>query len=287
MLGYPDVRRALDIRPRYITHVDESVFERLDDAWASGDYTREFATAWSNGVAFARSPRGLRGRPPGILEWKGHHRPASKSLETIPADLRVDHVYLISCKYGSRILHNASPSALFDHHLAPSGPGGARDWFDEVAREEFEEVWRPLFDRLGFAPSTRPSNASAAERALIGAALAEGPPLTTMPGYRAFVERVSHESAARWRTRLTTRRAASELYWRLVRMQAAPYFVLGARHNGSPLRYRIDTPWDFQRRFVVDAVKVRAGTRGQPSVDWHAEIREHATGLVRTVAGHV
>src|SRR6478609_9540662 len=89
MLGYQDVRRALEVRPRHITHVDEPVFDRLDAALASGAFGSEFTTAWDNGSAFARSELGLRGRPPWTLEWKGHHKPASKTIETIPADLRI------------------------------------------------------------------------------------------------------------------------------------------------------------------------------------------------------
>ena len=103
MLGYQDLARALEVRPRHITHVTEDTFDRLDEAKSSGLHDRAFEIAWSNGAAFARSPLGLRGRPPWTLEWKGHHKPASKSIETIPADLRIDHVYLISCKYGSPI----------------------------------------------------------------------------------------------------------------------------------------------------------------------------------------
>ena len=93
MLGYQDVQRALEVRPRHITHVDELVFNRLDAAWASGKFDSEFATAWDNGSAFARSSLGFRGRPPWTLEWKGHHKPASKTIETIPADLRIDGVF--------------------------------------------------------------------------------------------------------------------------------------------------------------------------------------------------
>src|SRR4051794_38120028 len=53
MLGYQDLPRALEVRPRHITHVDEPVFERLDQAWASGAYASDFAIAWENGYAFA------------------------------------------------------------------------------------------------------------------------------------------------------------------------------------------------------------------------------------------
>lgn len=287
MLGYQDVQRALEVRPRHITHVDESVFENLDAAWTSGRYIAEFTTAWDNGAAFARSSLGLRGRPPWTLEWKGHHKPASKAIETIPADLRVDHVYLISCKYRSRILHNAGPVALFDHHLAPRGPVGRADWFEQIAPDAFRAVWQPVFDRIGLPLSTTPSSTTQHERQRIKQALAAEPLITTSPEYEAFVDEVSKRSAARWQARLNSKAVRSEMYWRLLRMQAAPYYVLGARHDGSPLRYRIDTPWDFRQRYSVDAIEVTPGTRRQPSVDWRAELIEHPTLDTHTTTGHV
>lgn len=287
MLGYQDVQRALEVRPRHIAHVDEPVFAGLDTAWASGDYAVEFATAWDNGAAFARSPLGLRGRPPWSLEWKGHQKPASKMIETIPADLRVDHVYLISCKYGSRILHNAGPIALFDHHLAPIGPVSRVDWFELVAPDAFRSVWEPVFSSVGMATTTTPSSTTQHERQLIKQALDARPIVTTSPEYQAFVAEVSIASAQRWRVRLTTGAARHELYWRLLRMQAAPYFVLGSRHDGSPMRYRIGTPWDFQRRYSVRDLAISAGSRGQPWVDWRATVDDRHQSTTCEVVGHV
>ena len=288
MLGYQDVQRALEVRPRHIAHVDEAVFDTLESAHASGRYEREFATAWDNGVAFARSSLGLRGRPPWTLEWKGHHKPASKSIETIPADLRVDHVYLISCKYGSRILHNAGPVALFDNLLATSGPVARSDWFEVVAPDEFRAVWRPVFDRLGLPEAVSPSQTTQGQRDRVKAFLVAQPLDTGADAYVDFVRAVSSVTARRWQSRLGSRVARHEMYWRLLRMQSAPYFVLGARHDGTPLRYRVSTPWDFQRRFSVEALRVSPGERGQPSVDWSVDVVDtDEPGRVHTVAGHV
>lgn len=287
MLGYQDVQRALEVRPRHITHVDEAVFERLDAAWCSGRHQTDFDVAWDNGAAFARSPLGLRGRPPWSLEWKGHHRPASKAIETIPADLRVDHVYLISCKYRSRILHNAGPVALFEHQLAPSGPVGRVDWFEHVAGDAFRSVWAPVHARAGLAVTAPPSSLSAADRERVKLALSESPLDTDGAAYQEFVSVTSEQSAARWKARLSTKQASSELYWRLMRMQAAPYFVLGARHDNTVLRYRVDTPWDFNRRYRLQQFEVTAGTRGQPSVDWRAVVADAVAATETVVHGHV
>lgn len=287
MLGYQDVQRALEVRPRHITHVDEPVFNRLDTAWASGRFGSEFSTAWDNGSAFARSSLGLRGRPPWTLEWKGHHKPASKAIETIPADLRIDGVYLISCKYGSRILHNAGPVALFDHHLAPSGPVVRANWFELVAPDAFRAVWQPVFAGVGLPSTATPSTTSKEDRKLIKQALDLSPVVTTSSEYRSFVEAVSQRTALRWRLRLNSCAAKRELYWRLLRMQASPYFVLGARHDGSTLRYRIDTPWDFHRRYGISAVDLAPGSRGQPSVNWSITVTDRVTGIDAVVTGHV
>lgn len=287
MLGYQSVERALEVRPRHITHVDEAVFERLEAAWASGRYAGDFATAWDNGSAFARSPLGLRGRPPWTLEWKGHHKPASKAIETIPADLRVDHVYLVSCKYGSRILHNAGPTALFDHRLAAAGPVARSDWFETVASEAFRGVWQPVFDQLGLPLTATPSTTTNDQREQLKLALADDPIDTSSAAYIEFVAETSVRTAERWRARLGGATGRSELYWRMLRMQAAPYFVLGARHDGSPLRYRIDAPWDFQRRYQVRSFDITAGRRGQPSVDWTAQVVDRESATVVAVSGHV
>jgi hypothetical protein len=121
MLGFPDIDHALAVRPRVVRNVTEAHFDRLEAARTSGQLAEEFDLAWTNGLTFALSRDGLRGRPPWLLEWKGPHRPPG--YEQVPADLRVDHVYLISCKYGSNILWNTSPANLFDRSLSERGSG--------------------------------------------------------------------------------------------------------------------------------------------------------------------
>lgn len=287
MLGYQDLQRALEVRPRHITHVDEPVFERLEAAWNAGAYASDFAIAWDNGAAFARSDLGLRGRPPWSLEWKGHHRPASKAIETIPADLRVDHVYLVSCKYRSRILHNSGPLALFEHLLAPSGPVSRLDWFEHIAADAFRAVWQPVLQRAGLPPTVTPGTTTGTQRERLKQALLEHPLDTTTPEYQSFVAATSENSARYWSARLTTAQLRNEMYWRLLRMQAAPYYVLGARHDSTPLRYRVDTPWDFNRRYTLRHFEVTPGRRGQPSVDWHAVVGDDRGALDHDVTGHV
>lgn len=286
MLGYQDLARALEVRPRHIRHVTEATFDRLDAAKASGLHDRDFEIAWSNGAAFARSPLGLRGRPPWTLEWKGHHKPASKSIETNPADLRIDHVYLISCKYNSRILHNSGPVPLFEHGLHTPGPIQRSNWFETVCPDAFRAVWRPVFVAAGLPDGVTPSSATTAQRAVVDELLDDSPLDTGTVGYTQFVTKASESTAARWRATTSTPRARQELLWRLLRMQAAPYFVLGARQDRTPMRYRVGTPWDFAQKYKLESLTITAGRRGQPSVDWTFEVSDLA-GARSTVHGHV
>jgi hypothetical protein len=112
-------------------------------------YDPEFHAAWANGGAFLAAQDGLRGRLPKVVEWKGTGR--APGDEVAPIDLRVDHVYLVSCKYLSNILFNVSPAHVFDYLLiagqsrASRGarqvlPGGG-DWFAEVAPAEYQELY--------------------------------------------------------------------------------------------------------------------------------------------------
>ncbi len=286
MLGYQDLDRALEVRPRHITHVDEPVFDRLQAARDGGRHEVDFELAWSNGAAFARSALGLRGRPPWSIEWKGHHKPASKSIETIPADLRVDHVFLISCKYRSKILHNAGPAQLFDHCLSPAGPVERHNWFELVSPDAFWSVWGPVYDRAGLPADVTPSTATMDQRAVVKEVLATDPIDTSSLIYLGFIDEASRRSAERWRANVHGAAERTELFWRLLRMQAAPYFVLGARTDNTPIRYRIGTPWDFAQSYSVESFDVTAGGRGQPSVDWRFEVR-HRSGSRHTVSGHV
>ncbi len=286
MLGYQSINRALEVRPRHISHVTDDVFDRLEAARAERTHDPEFEAAWQNGLAFARSERGLRGRPPWSLEWKGHQKPASRSIETIPADLRIDHVYLISCKYRSRILHNARPATLFEHCLAPTGPAHRHDWFEHVSPDAFEQIWGPIHGAAGISASTPPSGTSKAQRQAIKTYLAANAVDIDSVHYYEFVRDVSEQSARRWRSNLGRSEQRNELLWRLLRMQAAPYFVLGAGQDGAPVRYQVATPWDFSQRHTLDCLEIRPGQRRQPSVDWTAHISS-GNQSTTVVDGHV
>lgn len=287
MLGYRTIDRALEVRPRHITHVDDPVFERLEAAWSAGAYSSEFQLAWNNGTAFAHSNEGLRGRPPWALEWKGHHRPASRSIESIPADLRVDHVYLISCKYGSEILHNSSPFSLFDHHLQVSTARAMGDWYDHVAPGPYRALWYPVWQGAGLSSSSSPAALRPEDRVRLRAFIESNPVDTNSTIYREFVSAVSEATADRWRKSIRAQPATRELVWRLLRLQAAPYYLLGATRRNEPLRYRVSTPWDFDQAYIIRDFRIAPGVGGQPTVKWQIEIEERSNGTCHLVDGFV
>lgn len=95
MLGHDSVDSVLaGPIPEALANVDEETWERLRTACVGRQYDVDFLSAWNNGRAFLNSVDGLRGRPPLYIEWKGAHRDPGDAA--VPADLRIDHVYLVS-----------------------------------------------------------------------------------------------------------------------------------------------------------------------------------------------
>jgi hypothetical protein len=176
MLGASDVDDALRSRTPVMHSVSPELWARLGQLRAGGAYDADFHAAFENGRAFLVAQDGLRERPPRIVEWKGTGR--APGDEVAPIDLRVDHVYLVSCKYLSNILFNVSPAHIFDDLLVgrlsrprpgardtgrarePAGgadpggsdPGGAGaggagaggDWYAEVAPAEYQALYEEV-----------------------------------------------------------------------------------------------------------------------------------------------
>jgi hypothetical protein len=149
MLGLAGMAESVRSRTPVMHSLSPEMWDRLERLHAGGAYEAEFHAAWANGQAFLTAGDGLRGRLPQVVEWKGTGR--APGDEVAPIDLRVDHVYLISCKYLSKILFNVSPASIFDSLLF-GGPGrGARaarevlpgggDWYAEVAPTEYDALY--------------------------------------------------------------------------------------------------------------------------------------------------
>ena len=297
MLGFRSLDEALQVRPMSVVNLETEHYERLAAARSAGTHEREFETAWANGHVFARADDGLRGRPPWSVEWKGPHKPPG--YEQVPADLRIDHVYLVSCKYGSSILHNVSPSHLFDRALAEKKVERGSDWFVTTAPESYQAFYDSCLADTGLnidpiLGSDKPmpplvADLDKSDRMRLKAALPKRGrlPVNSQGYYERFSMAVATASAERWRSSLSTARQREAMLWRLLRLQAAPYFVLGATTSGDPLRYRVGTPWDFRNEFEVKSFDAWPEAAGQPMVRWHAEVSRRQANQLIAIEGHV
>jgi hypothetical protein len=152
MLGLTGVDEALRARTPVMHSLSPEMWERLERLRVGGAYDAEFHAAWANGQAFLTAGDGLRGRLPEVIEWKGTGR--APGDEVAPIDLRVDHVYLVSCKYLSKILFNVSPTGIFDALLFGGAGRGTRaarelpsaggDWYAEVAPAEYQALYESV-----------------------------------------------------------------------------------------------------------------------------------------------
>jgi len=286
-MGFPDVARALEVRPRNFLNVSDHHYDALAESFASDDYSAEFETAWENGVAFARASDGLRGRPPWSVEWKGNQRPPG--YEQIPADLRIDHVYLISCKYGSNILHNPSPGNLFENLLLDREYRGDSGWYQEVAPDAYQDFYAACRAEVGSEDlPPRVTQLSETNLRLLRDRLPRRLGGTLGNAYTEFSHTVAAATATRWAANLGTSRTRETMLWRLLRLESAPYFVLGESVDGRPLRYRVATPWDFRVRYDFRDLSISADRDAQqPVVHWRAVVRNGASDLEETVDGHV
>jgi hypothetical protein len=298
MLGYRSVDEGLAARPAAMADVAPGAWDQLESLRTGGFYDPEFEAAFANGAAFLSSPDALRHRVPLVVEWKGSQR--APGDEVAPIDLRVDHVYLVSCKYLSRILINASPAHLFEQSLA--GPHGRRnaDWYGEVAPGPYDRLYQLVRRSLSAAGRldgvlrldgaelpTSPVHLRPEDRRRLSRALAAGWPDEADGAYRELAAAVAAESAQRWEKALATRDDREAMFWRLLRMGSAPYFVLGSAAGAGPLRLRIATPWDWRQRFQLDTFDIAPQAAGQPRVRWTAAVKDRLFGGSPTVSGHV
>ena len=172
MLGFVTVDEALRSRSAVMHSLSPEWWSQLQHLREGGAFDAEFHAAWENGRAFLAAEDGLRGRRPRVVEWKGTGR--APGDEVAPIDLRVDHVYLISCKYLSNILFNVSPSHAFDDLLVGGGGRGRRgaagetarsggDWYAEVAPAEYQALYDEV--RVAVASAGGPGTAPVTVRA--------------------------------------------------------------------------------------------------------------------------
>jgi hypothetical protein len=205
MLGFDDIDEAISSRSPVMRSLSPEDWDQLEAVRAGGAYNADFHAAWANGQAFLAARDGLRGRRPVVVEWKGAIRAAGD--EVAPVDLRIDHVYLVSCKYLSNILFNVSPAHVFDALLVGGtgrrGKGGAEDWYADVALNDYQQLYDAVRQALadegaeGGAPSPVPTGT--ARRPVDGRSPAL-PGLEHAEGARTTSLRVATHSGAELRS---------------------------------------------------------------------------------------
>jgi hypothetical protein len=284
-LHHHDLASALATRPPEV-RISPVAWDRLDALYAGGSYARDFAVAYANGRSFAASLDALAGRAPRIIEWTGGRRPPGD--EVAPIDLRIDHVYMVSCKYLSANISNSSPARLFDGLLATTGSWDSTDWYHVIASAEYQALYETTVRAVGVGglPKTA-KDLSPKDRARLRAAIiAAGSHESVDRAYARMCDAVARASADHWRARLAGFRPDLMLC-RLLRIGNAPYFLLGS-HGTQSLRLRVATAWDWRDSFEIRDLSVEGVPAGQPKVEWVARYRmRDGTRETRTVRGHV
>lgn len=285
-LSFPTVSHALAARPAQMLNVEPTHWDRIASAVGNPAYKADVESSWANGQAFLHATEGLRGRTPLLIEWKGPQHPPG--YDFLPADLRIDHVFLVSCKYLSKVLANPSPAHLFQRALAIRGSRSDKDWFLLVA----EKAYRRFYQRVRTALSasvTLPADLEAlttAHRSRIKELCARTWPGSLGASYDEFSAEVSRESASIWKAAVPTLADRELLLWRILRFNPAPYFILGSA-GASHLRLRVATPWDWRQQFKLINFTITADTVSQPRISWAAEVQDRSSGGSTSVEGHV
>lgn len=292
MLKYTSFDDALRRRPPEILNVSNEHWQRLDEARQSGKYDGEIESAWDNGRFFLYAQDGLRGRLPTKIEWKGPQNPPG--YDFLPADLRVDHVYLVSCKYLSKVLANLSPPHLFQRLMADRGKRDSVDWYLTIAPEAYrgfyQKVREDLREKVHLPFDVEQLRNS--DREIIKSSYERKWPEHLQIEYNRFATQVSKNSAEVWKQLLPKTAEQELLLWRMLRLNSSPYFILGSSANSS-LRLRVGTPWDWRQNYKFKEFNVSHTTGSspqtpiQPRVSWEAKIIEKETGLLKDIKGHV
>ena len=284
-VGAPDLDEVLATRPASLASLEWTTWARLRELFSSGLHADGFAAGFANGRAFLEADDALAGRVPRRIEWTGGHKLPGD--EAVPLDLRIDHVYLVSCKYLSKVLQNASPARLAEGLLTFRQLDDRSDWYERVAPVEYQALYRACLDVVGeqgFPTRVTDLDVTGRERLstrLDGRTWPDG----TQDEHRDFCRAVSTETARIWNASLRPSDREAML-WRLLRSGSAPYYVLGSDGRHA-MQLRVDTPWDWRQRYRLESFTVEAQEFGQPRVGWSAGCLDRRDGEHLEVRGHV
>ena len=288
MAGHSTLQEAIKARPAAL-EISADEWDDLDRILREKEALTEVAKlAFANGTYFAAHEDGLNGRIPRHIEWSGGRRiPGDRP---VPADLVIDRVYMVSCKYLSKILHNTAPShVLLDGLVA--APKSRPNWFQHVAPAAHKALYSRTVDVLGLVDTAQtPEEMTAEHRREMKNAFRQravpGLPPELDPEYKRLIKKVSKASAKRWRKVLGGRANQERILWRLLRIYSATYFILGIDPRRT-MQLRVMTPWEWRQSYKFMSLTVGAAEGGQPRIDWKATYRDLADGKKRCVGGHV
>jgi len=264
--------------PPPVQNLTAGDWEAIARAYAHGQLRREFETAFANGRHFFEAE--LAGAKPKTIEWRGGKR--TLYHHDIPVDISVNSVYLVSCKYNSKVLRNPSPHALFDEALVSRSRG--KDWYQEVAPKEYRALYRACVQAAGLDDMPNdPGKLTREQRSQLKRAFPRRLPAELEGPYRSMARAVAAESARRWSESL--RGGERDMLLRLLRISAVDYFMLGM-HRGKPRRLKLVNSADWNARYsVVSFTAAPDEAALQPQVNWEAVVREGKAQ--HTVKGHV
>ena len=204
-----DLDATIRSRPAEMVTLSTLEWDQLTDLRASGEFDSDFDAGFQNGRRILRvAPDALNGRRPRMIEWTGGRR--APGDEVVPSDLRVDHVYMVSCKYLSKILHNPSPARLVEGLLSQAPVDDLSDWYGRVAPTEYQEHYdacRRELDITGLP--TRAIELQPRDRRALKAALHSGWPPGAEDAYTKLNATVSRVTAELWSARITARSTGS------------------------------------------------------------------------------
>ena len=281
----PTLPEAMSHRPTELVGVTDQAWQQLLELHDAGAHSKLFTKAFTNGRVFARSDRGLRQRHPNTVEWSGPFQ--ARWTSAIPADLRVDDVYLVSCKYDSKILHNTSPTRFFESRLMESsrttGP-----WFDSVALEQYQVYFLAVRSHYGLnGISSDVTKLDAEDRLILKQALPRQMSDELSGEQAVFCQAMATASVERWRKSVTSQRQRQEFALSLLRIPQAIYFLLGV-DGPTSLRFKVASRWDWAKQYEVRELNMSARHGAmQPTVDWRLVVTDCVSQTNLVVDGHV
>jgi len=270
--------------PKEFFGISDATWRELCSWWGDLELRPAFLDAFNAGRDFLFSPNALRNRPPKLIEWRGPIRPPER--DPLPADLRIDHVFIVSCKNLSKVLRNPSPSVLFREGRTDGGVRG-EDWYQIIAPVEYRSLYSAAISHLSLSDfPILPTELSISEKGTLKNALGGGWPYELKPQAHEFIQAVSNGSAAALNSVVNSLDKRERLYWQFIRLHSSSYYILGKQSSG-PIRLRVLTPWDFRSRYSFIGMEISPAKQAQPQVNWSALVRDNESMTELYAEGHI